>query len=162
MIDPGYLGYAAVFHEYDPPSWDGPTGYYSTDNRKVLLPDESKTFAPIVLWATNDFEPDAMSMAIEADPYFTPPADRSYLLELLYVPEGISGAPDVGTVWEVPLDEPLVITVPTYRWSPDSPDDPDDPHGYRFAFTMSAVPEPASVFGLLTVGMLLHAQRRRS
>ncbi|MBU0616963.1 MAG: PEP-CTERM sorting domain-containing protein [Planctomycetes bacterium] len=97
-------------------------------------------------------------MAIEADVYFTPPADRSYLLELLYVPEGINGAPEVGTAWEVPLDQTFVVSVPTYRWSPD---DPDDPHGYLFAFTITAVPEPASVFGLIVAGMLLHAHRRR-
>ncbi len=164
MIDPGYLGYAAVFHENDPPDWEGPTGYYSADNRKPSLPHESKTFSPITLWATGGYEPKTMSMAIEADAYYSPPADRSYLLELLEVPEGISGAPEVGTVWEVPLDKTFVVTVPTYRWVPD---DPDDPHGYQFAFTMTAVPEPASVLGLLFGGLLLRASgsfraRRRS
>jgi len=100
-------------------------------------------------------------MAIEADAYFTPPGDRDYLLELLYVPEGISGAPEVGTVWTVPLDETFVVTVPTYRWSPDGPDGSEDPHGYQFAFTMTAVPEPASAFGLIVGGLILHANRRR-
>ncbi len=164
MINPGYLGYAAVFHENDPPDWEGPSGYYSADNRKPPLPHESKTFAPITLWATNGHESKTMSMAIEADAYFTPPADRRYLLELLFVPEGISGAPQIGTVWEVPRDKLFVVTVPTYRWMPDGA---NDPHGYQFAFTISAVPEPASGLGLLFVGWLLHASgsiraRRRS
>jgi hypothetical protein len=157
LIDPGYVGYAAVFHEYAPPDWDGPTGYYSTDNRKLLLPEESKTFAPITLWATSAYEPETMAMAIEADVYFTPPADRSYVLELLYVPEGINGAPEVGTTWDVPLDKTFVVTVPTYRWSPDGP---DDPHGYLFAFTITAVPEPASLLGLMMGGLLVRAHRR--
>jgi hypothetical protein len=102
-----------------------------------------------------------MSLALEADVYFTPPSDRSYLLELLYVPEGVEGAPEVGTVWEVPLDKTLAVTVPTYRWAPDGPDDPDDPHGYLFSFTITAVPEPASVLGLIVGGMLAWAPRRR-
>jgi hypothetical protein len=158
LINPGALGYAAVFHENSPPDWDGPTGYYAADNRKLPLPDESKTFSPITLWATSDYEPDTMSLAIEADPYFTPPADRNYLLELLAVPDGIGGAPEVGTVWQVPLDEAFVVTVPTYRWAPD---DPEDPHGYQFAFTITAVPEPASILGLILAAVLMHANRRR-
>jgi hypothetical protein len=158
MIDPGYLGYAAVFHENDPPDWEGPTGYYATDNRKPPLPEERKTFSPITLWATGDYEPDTMSLAIEADVYFTPPADRTYLLELTSIPEGISGAPEVGTVWQVPLDETLVVTVPTYRWAPDGS---EDPHGYQFEFTMTAVPEPGTAGGLILAAVLVHTSRRR-
>ena len=124
----------------------------------MLLPEESKTFSPITLWATGAYESETMAMAIEADPYFTPPSERTYLLELLYVPEGIEGAPEVGTVWEVPLDKTFVVSVPTYRWSPDGP---GDPNGYQFAFTITAVPEPASILGLLVAAMVLHGARRR-
>ena len=157
---PGYQGYAAVYHEYDPKDWQGPTAYYMTDSRKLLMPDESKVWDPIALWATLEYEPATMSMAFEADPYYLPPADRDYILELLSVPDGISGAPPVGTTWEVPLDELFVITVPTYRWSPDGPDDPVDPHGYLFSFTITAAPEPA---GLVLFGtIMLMGLRRRA
>ncbi len=73
-------------------------------------------------------------------------------------PSGISGAPPVGTTWEVPLDELFVITVPTYRWFPDGPDDPVDPHGYQFSFTVTATPEPA---GLVLFGTIMLAGLRR-
>ena len=158
LINPGALGYAGVFHANIPSEWDGPTGYYASDNRKLPLPDESKIFSPVTLWATSEYEPDTMSLAIEADVNFAPPAERNYLLELLAVPDGISGAPEVGTVWPVPLDQTLVVTVPTYRWAPDST---EDPHGYQFAFTITAVPEPASVFGLILAAVLMPARRRR-
>lgn len=142
-----------MFHENDPDGWDGPTGFYAADGRKRLLPDESKTWSPLHLWADPKYGKPTMSLAVEADPYFTPPADRQYLLELTFVPEGIMGAPPVGTVWELPLDEMFVLTVPTYQAE-------DGLGGYRFSFTMTAVPEPASAIGLVVGALLLRGRRR--
>jgi hypothetical protein len=154
MILPDSLGYAAVYHAYDPETWDGPEGFYGHDNRGPMGPDDSKTWFPLHLWATPDWGPDTMSLAFEADPYFSPPADRSYRLELLFVPEDVTGAPEVGTEWEIPHDGPFVLTVPTFR-SQTGKD------SYRFSFTITPVPEPAGVVGLTIGALLLHRGCRR-
>ena len=60
------------------------------------------------------------------------PLNRTYTLELLYVPEGIEGAPPVGTTWEVPADGPFNIELPTYRALSSA-------GAYRFSFTISPV-----------------------
>ncbi len=120
-----------------------------------MEPPDAKTWFPLHLWATADWGPDTMSLAFEADPYFSPPADHSYVLELLFVPEEVTGAPEVGTVWDIPRDELFVLTVPTFR-SETGKD------SYQFSFTITPVPEPASLFGLAVGGLLLrHARRRR-
>ena len=122
------LGAAAIYHENDPNLWNGPTDYYITDYRAPMSPTDSKTWSPIYLWANPDaYEPNTMAISFEPASDAKPPDDRLYTLELLYVPEGVEGAPPVGTVWEVPADLPFYIEVPTYKtydWSA----------GYRFAF----------------------------
>jgi hypothetical protein len=152
LILPDSPGYAAVYHAYDAETWDGPEGFYGHDNRGPMAPADSKTWFPVHLWATLDWEPDTMSLAFEADPYFSPPTNRSYLLELVFVPEDVTGAPEVGTVWELPPDDLFVLTVPIFR-SETGKD------SYQFSFTITAVPEPA---GLLALGLgALHLYRRR-
>ena len=160
QVLPGALGYAGVYHETSK-DWEGPAGYYMNDRRKILSPLESEVFTPIALWAERHFEPDVMGIAFEGDEFNPPPQDRQYFLELLYVPEGIEGAPPVGTIWEAPSDGPFSVTVPTYRWTLPEPNyGSPDPAGYLFSFTMTPViPEPASFFGLILGAVLSDASR---
>ena len=141
-------GYAATYHAG--PDWSGPEGFYVRDFRKPMTPAESKTWV-IYLWADPDiYDETRMTISVEAGAP-VPPAERTYSLELLYVPDGISNAPPLGTTWELVVGETLMVEVPTYKTD-------NGLAGYQFAFTASAVPEPASLRGLLGGRALL---RRR-
>jgi hypothetical protein len=144
-------GYAAVFHNGEDSGWDGPTDFYRTDYRAPMAPGDSKTWAPIHLWADPySYGQETMFLSVEPFAGNQPPSDRTYTIELLYVPDGIDGAPPVGTTW--PVDKSLVtIEVPTFATY-------DGMEGYRFSFTASAVPEPAALPGMLLPVALL---RRR-
>lgn len=146
------VGYAAVYHE-NGPDWSGPTDFYRTDFRAPLLPQETKTWSPIHLWADPQYYglPD-MYLAVEMDAGYMPPDDRDYYVELLHVPDGISNAPDVGTTWLIPRDRTLVVQVPTYETY-------NGLESYQFAVVAGAVPEPAALL-LLAAGAWLVGRRR--
>jgi len=141
-------GFAGVYHEYNPSVWKGDTGFYKGDARSSIAEDESKTWEQLFVWAHPSYTGgSSMYFSMKSDNSFPPPEDRDYLLELVSVPGGITGAPAVGTVWEVPLGgEILVLELPTFLTT-------DGLAGYEFAFTMTAVPEPTA-FGLVAVGMV--------
>jgi hypothetical protein len=158
--DPGFdrpleilgLGAAAVYHETGEQGWTGPTDYYITDYRAPLGADGSQTWSPLYLWANPEaYTDETMFLSIEPAADAVPPSNRHYSLELLYVPDGVTGAPPVGTVWDVQPDHALVVEVPTYKSD-------DGRTGYQFAFTVGAVPEPAPV--LAVAAALLAAGRR--
>ena len=48
----------------------------------------------------------------------------------MIVPDGVTGAPPVGTVWEVPPDALFTVELPTHRTT-------DGLTGYEFSFTVS-------------------------
>ncbi len=135
------LGAAAIYHANDPNAWAGPTAFYVTDYRAPMAPDESKTWSPIHLWATpGAYGDDTMTLLIQGAADVTPPPNRTYTLELLYVPPGVTGAPPVGTTWDVPPDEPFTVTVPTFATD-------DGREGYQFALTVGAVACPGDIDG---------------
>jgi hypothetical protein len=106
-----------------------------------MSPIESKTWAPLHLWANPDiYEPNTMTLSIEPASDVPPPADRTYTLELLYVPDGVQGAPPVGTTWSVPPDQIFMIDVPTFMTY-------DGLEGYRFAFKIWPAECPADITG---------------
>ncbi len=146
---PGFVG---VHHTRDVNGWLGPTGFYFNDLRAPLGPDESKTWSPIHVWASENYTDPLMWFSVQAEGPPYPPRDRKYSLRLAYVPEGLMGAPDVGTVWTLPAGgETLTIEMPTWSTS-------DGLTGYQFELTMSAiVPEP----GTLTSLVLVALRRRR-
>ena len=86
-------GYAGVYHVYHSPDWLGSTGFYDDDLRFPLEQNESKTWEPICVWATPTHAPDTMFLTFEASAALAPPPHRQYLLELLSVPDGVTGAP---------------------------------------------------------------------
>jgi predicted CXXCH cytochrome family protein len=86
-----------------------------------------------------------MPVTFEASESAMPPSDRQYLLELMSVPDGVTGAPAVGTIWKLPLAEALTLYLPTYR-DAHTPTTIDSPTGYQFAFTMTeAEPGPGDL-----------------
>lgn len=147
------LGAAAIYHEFKPGVWSGPTGFYIRDYRAPLAPEQSKTWSPIHLWADPlAYHEKTMLLSLEAAKDAKPPDNRRYELELLYVPAGVIGAPPVGTVWQLPLDRAFSVEVPTYKTT-------DGRTGYRFGFTVHAVPEPASAAAAVA-GVLIALRRR--
>jgi hypothetical protein len=88
-----------------------------------------------------------MQLSFEPMKNSPPPADRTYTLTLVDVPLGVSGAPEVGTTWPIDPYKTTIIDVPTYYTN-------NGLKAYEFSVTMSAVPEPASLVGLLLVALL--------
>ncbi len=145
-------GYAGVYHERGATDWEGSTGYYFSDFRASLAEDESKIWSPIHLWATPNYSADEMYITFEPASWAPPNPTREYVVELEYVPDGMNGAPVVGTRWLLPTEDTLSIAVPTYTAN-------DGAGGYRFSFTISAVvPEPTATIGLL-LGLFLRRRR---
>jgi len=132
-------GYAGVYHERDVSGWQGYTGFYIVDARAIPTPDEEKTWAPILLWADPGFTSAQMDFSWEPDTTTPLPANRRLKLELLYVPDGITGAPAVGTVWDLPRTGSFLLTLPVYKSS-------DGLTGYQFAFRVSAEIDPCEAF----------------
>lgn len=124
-------GNAMTYHINGQNGWTGPTNFYVVDARAPLTPQESKTFAPIYVWVGPTYTNPTMTLEVEADDVLIPPADRTYTLELLYVPPGITGAPPVHTVWPLSLTAPFQLTLPA--WPTD-----DGLTGYQFALHFSA------------------------
>ncbi len=146
-------GFAGVYHVNDVAGWTGPTGFYYNDYRAPLAPDESKTWAPIYVWASESYTDPLMYFSLEADGPPFPPRERKYSLQLTAVPEGLGGAPPVGTSWAL-LAEGSLFTLELPTWATS-----DGLTGYQFSFTMTAVlPEPATA---LTCAAALLLRRRR-
>jgi hypothetical protein len=133
-------GYAGVYHESDPPEWTGVSGYYRHDYRGPLFPTEAMTWEPLHTWAQPSYLGETMYVTFLAHPNYLPPADREYMLELLYVPESVTGAPAVGTTWDLVPDggESFTLELPTYRAA--------DGHGaYQLAFTIGPANMPGDM-----------------
>lgn len=154
LIDSGRVGYAAMYHERTGGIWGGPTGFYQTDYRSPMEPGAGKTWDSLYVWADPSYKGDTMFLTLNPDPDSPPPIDRTYNLELLQVPDGLVDAPPVGSVWDIPTGSPITLEIPTYRTK-------NGLDGYRFAFTMNAVPEPTTI-SLLAIGaMTLLCSRKR-
>ena len=144
-----------MYHEQDPPTWTGPTAFYARDYRKPPRNDESKTWDSLYVWAGPTYSRNTMFFSMQADTLFAPPDDRQYYLELLQVPDGVVGAPQLGTTWEVPLDAMLTLELPAFGTE-------NGLEGYRFAFTISTVvPEPTTLTLLVAAVVPAILRRRR-
>ena len=140
-----------MYHEQYVSGWTGPTGFYKSDMRAPMAPDESKTWDSIYLWGDPHYAAPQMSLALQPSGFAHPPPERTYTLTLLAVPKDVTGAPAIGTTWMLPLNEQFTVTLPTYTTT-------NGLTGYQFAFSASAVtPEPAA----LALGLLLAAVGRR-
>jgi hypothetical protein len=151
-LDPtGASGYAGTYHVKGEGDWEGASGFYAADIRAGVAPNEGKTFAPIYVWADAANPGTVMYFSMEPGGSAVPPPDRLYILQLLAVPAGVTGAPAVGTSWLLPADS---FTLELPAWATD-----DGLTGYQFGFTITpTMPEPATL-SLLAAAALL-ARRR--
>lgn len=130
-----------MYHVFETPNWLGPTDFYDADLRALLDRNERMTWEPIHVWAASTYplDLDTMPVTFQASAALAPPSDRQYFLELLHVPDGVTGAPPVGMIWALPLDGQRTVHLPTYRTT-------DGLTGYQFAFTMTkAEPGPGDL-----------------
>lgn len=132
----GADGYAGVYHHRDDPFWGGPTAFWKNDRRAPMEWYESKTWAQIFVWSDPRYHEATMVFAIEANMLLVPPpVDRKYELELMAVPDGVEGAPEVGTTWTVPVDGTTVLVeLPNFSATSGL-------EGYEFRFTIEAAPD---------------------
>lgn len=103
---------------------------FGTDIQSLPGPAGERVWWPICFWADPLYTAPTMQFAMVPDDYMLPPPDRAYTLELLHVPDGASGAPPVGTTWNVPADAPFTLVLPTFATN-------EGLDGYWFAFHMS-------------------------
>ena len=120
-----------MYHENGGRAWEGPTGYYYEDWRSLPDPDQSKTWDTFYFWAKPEYNQETMYLSLKSHELYPPPPEREYLLELLVVPDGVVGAPEVGTVWELPLgSEVFTLGFPTFKTE-------NGLEGYKFSFTIT-------------------------
>ncbi|HMQ14974.1 MAG TPA: hypothetical protein PKC49_03285 [Phycisphaerae bacterium] len=126
-------GYAAVYHEQGVNGWTGPTDFYRHDLRSGVPIDQSKTWEPVYVWASDFFEPETMIFGMQPHPNLHPSTSRRWFLTLEAVPQGVLNAPAVGTRWMLPSNYDLfLLELPTVR-----PVDGRD--GYRFSVKIAPV-----------------------
>jgi len=133
--------------------WDGSTGFYYFDVRAPLESADTKTWM-VYIWAL----PSAPAHQMDSGwgwAYVMDERDPNVTARLEYIqkPAGVTGGPDVGTVWTAP---PASLTLPYY-----ATDDPLTSHAFRFTLTL--VPEPAPLPALATglLGLAGWRARRR-
>ncbi len=138
------------YHVNGTNGWDGPTGFYSDDHRRGIHRGETKTWM-LYIWAAPEHAPNDLALTwganVNSDPLVLA------RLELFQKPAGVTGGPDVGTVWTAPL----LFTLPFYSTS-------DGLTAYGFRFTLSMIPEPSSLTailaGLAGFGAVMRRRRR--
>ncbi len=132
--------YTGVYHVNGVDGWTGATAFYRFDQRAPMAPEETKTWTPIHVWSDPEYTAPECEIVFSPMSWAAPPPYRSYTLELLYVPPEVTGAPPVGTVWDIPHDTDFALTLPSYPTA-------NGLTGYRFAFTVGPA-DPC--YGLLT------------
>ena len=136
----GY-GAAAFYHETGLAGWSGPTDFFVTDYRGPLPESEAREWTQLYLWANPDaYLGDLMYLSLDPAADLTPPSNRTYMLELVAVPEGVPDAPPVGTQWNIPSTDGFMLELPTYTTY-------DGLDSYEFTFSVGPVECLADIGG---------------
>lgn len=140
---------AGSYHAVD--EWGDQAGFYRYDFRAPLELGQTKTWM-LYVWgipgdAVSDFGATWAWSPLDYDPFV------QSRLELVQKPTGVTGGPELGTVWTTP---PSQFALPLYTTN-------DGLTGYGFKFTLTMVPEPSSLFalGLAASGLGGFVLRRR-
>ena len=144
--DPGYA--IAVYH--NEPDWTGPRGFYTSDVRSPLHPGETKTWDNIYLWEIPAAS--LTSFTIWFRPIYTPPTYWTYTLYLDYAPPAANWTGP--WQWAISPTQNTTLVFPAVKSQTGL-------EGYRFHFTVAAVPEPSSLLALAGGLTLLHLRRKR-
>ena len=111
-----------MYHE-NGASWSGSTGFYYRDHRSTPAAGQSKTWTMYV-WAPMNYADDQMELAIVGR--FGDEA--TFTLRLDAVPAGVTGAPAVGSTWDIPARGTFELELPTHKTE-------DGKTGYQFTVT---------------------------
>ncbi|MBI2842163.1 MAG: hypothetical protein HYX78_02055 [Armatimonadetes bacterium] len=149
VLPSGWIG--GSYHVNGVDAWNGPTGFFSADIREQLQPGQRKTWL-VYFWATpSASNTDLILHWVDG----LSPYDPLVLARLEYIqkPQGVTGAPDVGTIWTSP---PTDMILPLYRTV-----DGLTGHGFKLTFTL--IPETPSLiclaFSVLTAVEFLMRRR---
>ena len=149
-------GYALTWHEKNTGGWLGDTGFYREDFHAPIPPGQTKSWL-LYVWATPSVPDDYttcgfhLANVVPGKPSET--YDTQFHVTLLSKPSSITGGPDVGTAWEINMQE-WQIALPIYRTD-------NGLTGYLFEFSATAVPEPSSLVALIGGFGCLSAFRKR-
>ena len=144
--DPDYA--MAVYH--NEPDWTGSHGFYADDARSSLQPGETKTWRNIYLWEipAGSLTPFTISFV----PIYTPPTYWTYTLYLDCAP------PEANWTgpwqWGISPTQNTTLVLPAVKSQSGL-------EGYRFHFTVEAVPEPSGLLALAAGLAVLGLRRRR-
>lgn len=149
----GGTWYVGSYHTAGTGGWTD-TGFLGVDQRSPLLPGETKIWW-VYIWGSPEgpFPYEYSTRWGWSDPY-NRDTSVATAFELVQKPDGITGGPAVGTVWNEPMGE---LMLPWYGTS-------DGLTGYQFSFSLTLVPEPSSLLalsgGIAFSGLSLRRRRR--
>lgn len=143
---------AGTYHLKNQDGWEGDTGFYSRDYRAPLAIGETKEWM-VYSWALPGTTPSDLRAQWGVVDGMPLPSNMAARLEYIQKPGGVTGGPDVGTIWTTPPD----VILPFYTTT-------DGLTGHAFKFSLTMVPEPSSfvVFAGGLVGLGGFALRRRN
>lgn len=151
-----YVPFAGIYQVEGTNGWNGPTGMYRCDLIPLLAPGQTMSWQ-VYVWATPDTASDFNTIDLVTSGSIVSATDNVQAkLTLKDVSDSVTGAPSVGTVWDLSTDG-LTLSLPIYTTD-------DGLTGYHFELTATCVPEP-SALGVLAcgfVGVLAQARKLRS
>jgi len=143
QMDPEADVCVAAYKAAGQDGWDGPTGFYKSDQRAPLptTAGAAKTWQ-FYVWADPDLDQSAEHISLTLDPHRLPSGDEmSFWLTLADIPSGVSGGPEPGTSYALTATSSLRLSLPVFRTD-------NGLEGYLFELTATVIPEPTSLLAL--------------
>lgn len=136
--------------------------YWSADIRAPVVPGQQKKWSEIRVYKNNSAGNSPYKLEWSPDPQYAPVSviqgvSYKYYLTVTQT-QPITGAPAVGTTWELIPDTSGFITLPHKGFG--------ESKGYEFEFSVIPVPEPSGVLsmtvGALSIPVSVLIRRRRA